>query len=65
VLKRLATADGIDTKNLIKTPEQQQQEAQQAQQQAMVGQLGPHAMKLVGDAMKAGMVPAGEATKAE
>lgn len=65
VLKRLATADGIDTKNLIKTPEQQQQEAQQAQQQAMIGQLGPHAMKLAGDAMKAGMVPAGEAAQAK
>ena len=43
-IKRLATAQGIDILNLVKTQEQMQQEAQAAQQQAaqqsLVGQAG-------------------------
>ena len=43
-LKRLAAASGIDSLNLVKSPETMQQEGQQQQQQAMmqslVGQAG-------------------------
>jgi len=40
-LKRLAAASGIDTLNLVKSPETMAQEQQQAQQRnALIGQLG-------------------------
>lgn len=59
-IKRRATALGIDTDGLIKTPEQIQQEqqaqAQQMQQermQQMVEKLGPKAMDMAGNAMSA------------
>ena len=38
-LKRLAAASGIDSLNLVKSPETMQQEGQQQQQQAMMQQL--------------------------
>jgi len=48
-LDRRAAALGIDTKGLIKSQEELQQEAQQAQQMQMMQQLGPQAMKSVSD----------------
>lgn len=44
-ISRLATADGIDTKGLIKTGEEIAAEQQQAQQQRMMESLGPEAVK--------------------
>ena len=49
-IKRLATADGIETKGLVKTDDEIAQEQQQAQMQALISQLGPDAMKLMGQA---------------
>ena len=48
-LDRRAAALGIDTKGLIKSQEQLQAEAEQAQQQQMVSELGPQVIKSVGD----------------
>jgi len=48
-LDRRAAALGIDTKGLIKSQEELQQEAQQAQQMQMMQQLGPQAMEAVTD----------------
>ncbi len=45
-LKRLAAASGIDTLNLVKSPETMQQEAQQAQQQQMMSSLTNQAGQL-------------------
>tara|TARA_B100001248_G_scaffold260736_1_gene249818 strand:- start:3800 stop:5221 length:1422 start_codon:yes stop_codon:yes gene_type:complete len=42
--KRRATALGIDTLSLLKSPEQMQAEQQQAQQMAMMEKLGPNAI---------------------
>jgi hypothetical protein len=50
-LDRRATALGIETKGLIKTPDMIQAEAQAAQQQAMMTQFGPELMKQVGGMM--------------
>lgn len=54
-LKRLAAASGIDTLNLVKSPETMAQEAQQAQQaqmtQSLVGQAGSLAKSPVGEQM--------------
>lgn len=44
-LERRATALGIETNGLIRTPEEVAQSDQQAQMQAMVSQLGPEAIK--------------------
>ena len=44
-IKRRATALGIETEGLIKTPEQIAQEQQQAQQQQMMMQAGPGAIQ--------------------
>ena len=43
-VKRLATSIGIDTTNLIKSPEQIAAEQQQAQQQQLIQSLGPAAL---------------------
>jgi hypothetical protein len=52
-LKRLAAASGIDTLNLVKSPETMAEEAQQAQQQgltqSLVGQAGQLAKSPVGE----------------
>lgn len=54
-LKRLAAASGIDTLNLVKSPETMAQEQQQAQQQAisasLVGQAGQLAKSPIGEQM--------------
>ena len=44
-IKRRATALGIETEGLIKTPEQIAQEQQQAQMQQMMMQAGPGAVQ--------------------
>jgi len=51
-IARLAASDGIDTKGLIKTEEQIQQEQQQAQMQQMTDSLGPEAMKMMQQQMQ-------------
>ncbi len=43
-VKRLATSIGIDTANLVKTPEQIQEEQQAAAQQQLIQSLGPAAL---------------------
>lgn len=45
--KRRATALGIDTQSLLKSPQEMQAEQQQAQQMAMVEKLGPNAINAV------------------
>mgnify|MGYP000871077576 FL=1 len=50
-IRRLATAEGIDTKGLLRTEEELAQEQQAAQMQALVSQLGPDAMRLIGQTM--------------
>lgn len=50
-IKRLAAAQGIDYLNLVKTPEQMQQEAQQQQQQAMSQSLVNQAGQLASTPM--------------
>ena len=52
-LNRRATALGLDTKGLFKTPEQKQAEAQQNQMMQMVQQLGPEALKQMGQSQQA------------
>jgi hypothetical protein len=47
--KRRANALGVSTDGLIPTEEEAQQMEQQAQQQAMIAQLGPEAMKQLGN----------------
>lgn len=49
---RLATARGIDTKNLIKTAEEIAEEDRKAQMQEMVKTLGPQAVNALGGAAK-------------
>lgn len=58
-ISRLAASDGIDTKGLIKTEEQIQQEQQQAQMQQMTDSLGPEAMKMMQQQMQQGGQPQG------
>lgn len=65
VLARLAIADGIDTKNLIRTDEEIAQQDQQAQQQALISQLGPNAITALGGVSKERMKQDGEASRAE
>jgi hypothetical protein len=48
LIQRLALADGIDTENLMRTPEEIQQEQQQAQLMGMIQQLGPQAIQQAG-----------------
>jgi hypothetical protein len=54
--ERLAAADGIDTKGLVPTQEELQQQEAQQQQQAMIASLGPQAInaggKLLSEQMK-------------
>ena len=52
VIDRIAIADGIDTKGLIKTEEQVQQAQQQQQMAAMAGKLGGPAINALGGAAK-------------
>jgi Autographiviridae portal protein len=52
VISRLAIADGIDTKNLIKTEDQVAQAQQQQQMMAMVEKLGPNAITAFGGTQK-------------
>ena len=60
LLDRLAIADGIDTKNLLKTAEQMAQEAQQQQQQMLVEKLGPGAMSAMSGMAKEGIKANGQ-----
>ena len=50
IRRRVATATGIDLTGLTKSDEAIQQEQQQAQQQKLLEQLGPEAVKQVGNA---------------
>lgn len=50
LIQRIGTALGINTDGLIKSPEQMQQEAQQAQMQQAMSDLGPEAMKMAAQA---------------
>jgi Autographiviridae portal protein len=52
VFSRLAIADGIDTKNLIKTEDQVAQAQQQQQMMALVEKLGPNVTNAMGGAAK-------------
>ena len=67
-LKRLAAASGIDSLNLVKSPETMQQEGQQQQQQAMmqslVGQAGQLAKSPMAEQMTSQMMeqPNGQAS---
>ena len=54
-IKRLATADGIDTEGLMKSAEEVAQEQQQAQMMALVQQLGPQAIQQLGGAAQTQM----------
>lgn len=64
LLDRLAIADGIDTKNLIKSEEtlaQEQDQQQKQQQQAMmIEKLGPPAISAMGGMAKEGMAQYGQ-----
>lgn len=51
-IERLGTADGIDTRGLIKTEDQIAAASQQAQQSALVSNLGPNAVNAFGGAVK-------------
>lgn len=59
-ISRLAASDGIDTKGLIKTDEQLQQEQQQQQAGQMVDNLGPQAIQAMQKQAEAQMKPNGE-----
>ena len=50
-IKRLATAQGIDVLNLVKTEQQLQQEAADAQQQQVMGSLVDQAGQIAGTDM--------------
>ncbi len=67
-LKRLAAASGIDTLNLVKSPETMQQEAQQMQQQQMqaslMNQAGQLAKSPVGEEMMTQMKQNGQGQEA-
>lgn len=52
VIKRLATADGIDTKGLIKTDDEVAAAQQQQQQMELVSKLGGPAISALGGASK-------------
>lgn len=59
--KRLASADGVDIKGLLKTPEMKAQEAAQAQQQQMMQQFGPEVIKQTGGVIQQQMAQGGHA----
>ncbi len=63
VITRLATADGIDTKGLIKTDEEVAASQQQQQQQQMVEKLGPSALTAGAGIAKEGMKQNGQAAQ--
>jgi hypothetical protein len=52
-MERRATALGIDIEGLVRTEEEVAAEAQQMQQQAAMSQLGPQALDMLGEQMKA------------
>jgi hypothetical protein len=60
LLDRLAVADGIDTKNLLRSQEDIDAEAQQQQQQALIEKLGPGAMSAVSGMAKEGIKANGQ-----
>ena len=49
-IRRLATCDGIDPKDLVKTEEEIQQEQQQAMMQQMMNSVAPNAVNAIGRA---------------
>ena len=57
LIKRRAALSGIDTKNLIKTPEQQQSEQQQAQMMALAQAATPNAVKGLSDGINQQLAP--------
>ena len=59
-IERLATADGIDTEGLIKSPEEIQKQKQQAQQQSMMSQVMPKGIDAVSKMAQEGMKQNGE-----
>lgn len=64
VAERLAIADGIDTKNLIRTQEEVDAAQQQQQMASMAGKLGPQAISALGGAAKERIKQNGQATAA-
>jgi hypothetical protein len=58
-MKRLAASQQIDVTDLFKSEDEIAQEAQQAQMQAMMSQLGPNAVNQAGGLMKSAMEGAG------
>lgn len=48
-MRRIFTAAGVETKDLIKTEQELQQEADMRQKQAMVEKLGPNAVTAIGN----------------
>lgn len=55
LLKRLATARGIRTRGLVKTPEEKAAAQQAAQQQSMLETLGPNAVNQLGGMVQTSM----------
>jgi hypothetical protein len=64
LLDRLAVADGIDTKGLLRTQEEIDAETQQQQQQMLIEKLGPQAISAMGGMGKEGMKANGQAAAA-
>jgi len=55
LMKRLATARGLQTEGLVKTPEEVAEQQAQDQQAQMVAQLGPNAVNQAGSLAKSAM----------
>ena len=49
LIKRLAASDGIDTEGLIRTEQELAAEQEQGQQMGLINQLGPEALKQMGN----------------
>lgn len=64
LLDRLAVADGIDTKGLLRTQEEIAEENQQQQQQMLIEKLGPNAVNAMGGFAKEGIKANGQAAAA-
>jgi hypothetical protein len=64
-MRRRAAALSIDTDGLIPTPDEAAQLDQQQQQQALISQLGPEALKQVGSGLTAATVANTNAQSAE
>lgn len=52
VIERIAIADGIDTKGLLRTQDEIDQSNQQSQMQGLIAKLGPNAVNALGGAAK-------------